>query len=272
MIPTLKSIFNTNQVTSLINLLTKNVTDLISGKEDVANKQNSLATDVTNTKYPTVTAVKAGLNSVTSGITLNTVLTNGNLSELDAGVKTIKLFDEANQDYGEINIIDGVLSITNAYNDILINLDGPILSLYTNTLISSTALTSPRTFSLPNKNGTFAMIDDVTTSAATKLDKFNTANNNNDLGNVYSGTLNGETGTILFTGNINANDYAVFTVGNSSCTTASRITDLYIITTITGYDISIMNYTPLSNEFRVSIKNNSAAPIAGFRLSFRVNN
>ena len=61
MIPTLKSIFNTNQVTSLINLLTKNVTDLISGKEDVANKQNSLATDVTNTKYPTVTAVNAGL-------------------------------------------------------------------------------------------------------------------------------------------------------------------------------------------------------------------
>jgi len=61
MIPTLKSIFNTNQVTSLINLLTKNVTELISGKEDVANKQNSLATDVTNTKYPTVTAVNSGL-------------------------------------------------------------------------------------------------------------------------------------------------------------------------------------------------------------------
>lgn len=106
----------------------------------------------------------------------------------------------------------------------------------------------------------------------TKLNKFNTANNNNDSGNVYSGTLNGETGTILFTGNINANDYAVFTVGNNSCTTSSRITDLYIITTITGYDISIMNYTPISNEFRVCIKNNSGAPIAGFRLSFRVNN
>jgi hypothetical protein len=27
-------------------------------KEDVANKQNSLATDVTNLKYPTVTAAR----------------------------------------------------------------------------------------------------------------------------------------------------------------------------------------------------------------------
>ncbi len=61
MIPQLKSIFNTNQVTSLINLLTKNVNNLIAGKENLSNKQNSLAPDVTNTKYPTVTAVNAGL-------------------------------------------------------------------------------------------------------------------------------------------------------------------------------------------------------------------
>lgn len=33
----------------------------ISGKEDIANKQNSLAVDATNLKYPTVTAVNAGL-------------------------------------------------------------------------------------------------------------------------------------------------------------------------------------------------------------------
>jgi len=34
----------------------------ISGKEDIANKQNSLAVDGTNTKYPTVTAVNTGLD------------------------------------------------------------------------------------------------------------------------------------------------------------------------------------------------------------------
>ena len=61
MIPQLKSIFNQNQLTSLVNLLTQTVNTLIAGKEDVANKQNSLAVDATNTKYPTVTAVNAGL-------------------------------------------------------------------------------------------------------------------------------------------------------------------------------------------------------------------
>ena len=61
MIPQLKSIFNQNQLTSLINLLTQNVNALIAGKENVSNKQNSLAADGTNTKYPTVTAVNTGL-------------------------------------------------------------------------------------------------------------------------------------------------------------------------------------------------------------------
>jgi len=36
-----------------------NITPIISGKEDVANKQNSLAIDGTGTKYPTVDAVNA---------------------------------------------------------------------------------------------------------------------------------------------------------------------------------------------------------------------
>lgn len=61
MIPQLKSIFNQNQLTSLVNLLTQTVNTLIAGKENVANKQNSLAADATNTKYPTVTAVNTGL-------------------------------------------------------------------------------------------------------------------------------------------------------------------------------------------------------------------
>jgi len=212
MIPTLKSIFNTNQVTSLINLFTKNVNTLISVKEDVANKQNSLATDITNTKYPTVTAVNSGLATKLSlsGGTMSGAIAMGTSKITGLGTPT------DNQDAST--------------------------KLYVDTL------------------------------AETKLDDFNTSNNNNDSGNVYSGTLNGQTGTILFTGTINPNDYAVFTVGNNICTTSSRITDLYIITTITGYDISIMNYTPILNEFRVSIKNNSGSPIAGFRLSFRVNN
>jgi len=38
-----------------------NITPVISGKEDVANKQNDLTPDGTGTKYPTVDAVNAGL-------------------------------------------------------------------------------------------------------------------------------------------------------------------------------------------------------------------
>ena len=61
MIPQLKSIFNQNQLTQLINVFIRSVNPLIAGKENVSNKQNSLATDATNTKYPTVTAVNTGL-------------------------------------------------------------------------------------------------------------------------------------------------------------------------------------------------------------------
>ena len=73
MIPQLKSIFNQNQLTQLINLVTQRVNALIAGKENVSNKQNSLTADVTNTKYPTVTATNAGLDNKLS-------LTGGTMS------------------------------------------------------------------------------------------------------------------------------------------------------------------------------------------------
>jgi len=57
MIPQLKSIFNQNQLTQLVNLFTQRVNGLIGGKEDVANKQDSLAADGTGVKYPTVDAI-----------------------------------------------------------------------------------------------------------------------------------------------------------------------------------------------------------------------
>ena len=39
------------------------ITAAITGKEDTANKQNNLNADVTNTKYPTVTATNTGLGT-----------------------------------------------------------------------------------------------------------------------------------------------------------------------------------------------------------------
>ena len=77
----------------------------ISGKEDIANKQNSLATDATNLKYPTVTAVNTGLatkqntltNPITGTGTLNTSTrwtgtnTQGNGSFIDDGLGNVSL-------------------------------------------------------------------------------------------------------------------------------------------------------------------------------------
>ena len=59
MIPQLKSIFNQNQLTQLINLFTQRTSASLSLKEDVANKQNSLTPDGTGVKYPTVDAINA---------------------------------------------------------------------------------------------------------------------------------------------------------------------------------------------------------------------
>jgi hypothetical protein len=49
------------------------ITAAITGKEDTANKQNNLNADVTNTKYPTVTATNTGLGTKLS-------LTGGTMS------------------------------------------------------------------------------------------------------------------------------------------------------------------------------------------------
>jgi hypothetical protein len=52
----------------------------VAGKENVSNKQNSLAADATNTKYPTVTATNTGLGtklSLTGGTMSGNILMDG---------------------------------------------------------------------------------------------------------------------------------------------------------------------------------------------------
>jgi hypothetical protein len=49
----------------------------IDGKEDKTNKQNDLTADVTNLKYPTVTAVNTGLATKQKN-TLQSYYRNGN--------------------------------------------------------------------------------------------------------------------------------------------------------------------------------------------------
>lgn len=106
----------------------------VSGKEDIANKQNSLAVDATNLKYPTVTAVNAGLatkqNAIsgttnvvpkfgTGGVVASNITDNGTLVTLNSSSK-----------------ITGPLSFGNANPSqfIMIDSNGFALSGATNTI------------------------------------------------------------------------------------------------------------------------------------------
>lgn len=121
-----------------------------------------------------------------------------------------------------------------------------------------------------------AVSDAITTSsdytdsvALTLLPKFDVSNNNNDVGNIYSGNLNGETGTILLTGVIASNSSETFSIGNNLCTPNSRITDLGLLGV---NDLNICGYVPTGNAFFVTVRNNTGANVSGFRLTFRINN
>lgn len=194
MIPQLKSIFNQNQLTSLINLLTQNVNALIAGKENVSNKQNSLAADVTNTKYPTVTAVNTGLatklnltgGTMSGAIAMGTskITGLGNPSDnqdaatkfyVDNSVGAIPTLDEVltsgntstlDASIGELGLLDsvtgdyGFISLNDEHFD-LTNTGGKITKLNTNLINDS------KTFTFPDTDGTFAMESYADTVAAT---------------------------------------------------------------------------------------------------------
>jgi hypothetical protein len=194
MIPQLKSIFNQNQLTSLINLLTQNVNALIAGKENVSNKQNSLAPDVTNTKYPTVTAVNTGL-----ALKLN--LTGGTMSgPIAMGTNKITGLGNpsANQDAATKFYVDNSVGAIPTLNDVLTSgnnseLDANIgkLGLWDVTngvygfisltdgefelendlgdkaILDTNLINGTRKFSFPDTDGTFAMESYADTVAAT---------------------------------------------------------------------------------------------------------
>ena len=98
------------------------ITAAITGKEDTANKQNSLTADATNTKYPTVTATNTGLAaklSLTGGTMSGNINMNGSkvrgLEEPseDEDAATKKYVDsttQANYDLG--NTASGTTEVT----------------------------------------------------------------------------------------------------------------------------------------------------------------
>jgi hypothetical protein len=135
--------------------------------ENVANKSTNVNLGTSNTLYPTQNAVKTYVDGKPVP-TLDDVLTSGNTSNLEIGVGKLNLFDAAFSTFGQVAFdADTYTFLDSLPNDIFSVKDGE-LNIFSNAgtiaaKISSSALAASRTFNLPNKNGTFAMLDDITT-------------------------------------------------------------------------------------------------------------
>lgn len=166
----------------------------ISGKEDIAKKQNNLAVDGTNTKYPTVTAVNTGLALKAN---LNGVVTlTGNQA-----INGNKTFNETTTFDGTgisanfrkfIIMSDGTLT-SNTYSSITLgSLNGNFgitSSGFGRALLSTSNIgTTARTFTFPNQNGTFALTSDLSSyePSFTKNTAFN-KNFGTTVGTVVEG-------------------------------------------------------------------------------------
>jgi len=102
-----------------------NITPIISGKEDVSNKQNSLAIDGTGTKYPTVDAVNT--------IDLQKIIDVGGYAEVDGGNSFIDVLsgDENNRTIQlKSGTPDATSSLKITYDESLLRADDEITGDY----------------------------------------------------------------------------------------------------------------------------------------------
>lgn len=128
MIPQLKSIFNQNQLTQLVNLFTQRTSALLVLKEDVANKQDSLATDGTGVKYPTVDAINSALLNYATESYADNVADNAQSNAISSangytdGVVATKqnVFDySVTETGGNLVTIDGVSGGVAEFTDVV---------------------------------------------------------------------------------------------------------------------------------------------------------
>ena len=111
-------------------------------------------------------ATKFYVDSQTGGSsTLDQVLTNGNVSQQDANIKTLGVYDESNTSYGTVSLNDGVFEIKNAGGGTIIRNEDASFRIHNFATINTNLVTSPKTFTFPDINGTFAMTSYVDTAA-----------------------------------------------------------------------------------------------------------
>ena len=95
-------------------------------------------------------------------VTLNDVLDNDNESLLDAKVGELYLYDDANADYGKIRLNDSIFRLIGSNGSDVLYAEGPLLTVGNMNLLGDN-LTVSRFFTLPNKDGTIALTNDLVT-------------------------------------------------------------------------------------------------------------
>jgi hypothetical protein len=193
--------------------------------ENVANKSTNVNLGTSNTLYPTQNAVKAYVDGKPVP-TLDEVLTAGNTSNLEIGVGKINVFDAGFSTFGQVAFnADTYTFLDSLPNDIFSVKDGEI-NIFSNAgtiaaKIESNLLSVSRTFNLPNKNGTFAMLDDITTGVE-GVTGFGVDNTDplNPKVNKYTNTVIGATGTDMATATLIT---SVWTVVNSTTSTSAGV-------------------------------------------------
>ena len=173
------------------------------------NKITGLGTPTANQDAATKLYVDSQIGGAP---TLNDVLTNGNLSQQDAGIKTLGLYDTANVGYGSVRLNAGVFEIRNANTNLVIRNENNSFRIHNFTNLDTSLVASSRTFTFPNKNGTFAMLSDITGTVPT-LDQVLTTGNTSQL-NASIRTLGLYDPTAVAYGNVSLNN-GVFIVADS---------------------------------------------------------
>jgi len=104
------------------------------------------------------------LVSFTRGfVTLNDVLDNDNESLLDAKIGDLYLYDNINGDYGKIRLSNDTFRFNNFTGGSTLYVDSYVLSVGGKMTIDGQNLTVPRIFTMPNKSGIVALIEDIVT-------------------------------------------------------------------------------------------------------------
>jgi hypothetical protein len=206
--------------------------------------------------------------------TLNAVLTSGNISTLDASVRTLGLYDPTYVNYGNVSLNNHVFIITNSSATQIMKMQDAVFSLgfhYNSKIVNldSSLLSANRTFAFPDIDGTFAMTSYADTAAAT-AGGIAQANANGytdtqvaglqtdyDLTNTGSGTtsvtINATSGVATFTQTLSSKSNAYYQVNNTSIALGDKI-EFSLYYTGAGFPI-IMHYSTIANRIRFHVGN-----------------